>query len=165
MLKITSLDDIASLRENFEVECKLAAGKDGSGELPRDFWETYSAFANSDGGDVLLGLEERKGKFVVNGIKNQAKVQENLWNLLNNPQKVSTNVLKPNHVRELVIENKTVIQIHIPKASRKQRPVYIGANPMSGTYKRRNSGDYCCDGETVRRMLAEQVEDSRDSEI
>lgn len=45
MLKISTLDDISALRENFEVECKLAGGRDGKGELPKDFWETYSAFA------------------------------------------------------------------------------------------------------------------------
>jgi len=60
MLEISTLNDIAALRENIELECKLAAGKDGNGELPKDFWETYSAFANSDGGDILLGVEEKK---------------------------------------------------------------------------------------------------------
>lgn len=165
MLEITTLDDIAALRENFEVECKLAVGKDGNGELPRDFWETYNAFANSDGGDVLLGLEERKGRFNIGGINNTTKVLDDLWNLVNNPQKVSANVLRPSNVRELIIEGKTLIQIHVPRATRKIRPVYVGGNPTSGTYKRQNTGDYRCDIETVRRMLAEQVEDSRDAEI
>lgn len=165
MLEITTLDDIAALRENFEVECKLAAGKDGNGELPKDFWESYSAFANSSGGDVLLGLEEKKGRFTVGGINNVTKVLDDLWNLVNNLQKASVNVLKPEYVRELSIEGRTIIHIHVPRATRKQRPVYVGGNPMTGTYTRQNSGDYHCDEETVRRMLAEQVEDSRDNEI
>lgn len=165
MLEITNLDDIASLRENFEVECKLAVGKDGNGELPKDFWETYSAFANSGGGDVLLGLEESKGHFNIGGINHVTRVLDNLWNLVNNPQKASVNVLRPEHVRELHIHDKTIIHIHVPRATRKQRPVYVGGNPMSGTFKRQNSGDYRCDEEGVRRMLAEQVEDSRDNEI
>ena len=45
MLEIKTLDDISALSENYEVECKLAAGKNGKGELPKDFWPTYSAFA------------------------------------------------------------------------------------------------------------------------
>jgi predicted HTH transcriptional regulator len=60
MLEITTLEDIAALRENYEVECKLAAGKDGKGALPKDFWPTYCAFANSYGGDILLGVREKK---------------------------------------------------------------------------------------------------------
>ncbi|MCG8633959.1 MAG: ATP-binding protein [Desulfobacterales bacterium] len=58
MLEIKTLDDISTLSEKYEMECKLAAGKDGKGELPKDFWPTYSAFANSYGGDIILGLKE-----------------------------------------------------------------------------------------------------------
>lgn len=36
---------------------------------------------------------------------------------------------------------------------------------MTGTYKRLSTGDSSCDRETVKRMLAEQVEDSRDNEL
>lgn len=165
MLEISTFDDISALRENFEVECKLAAGKDGNGELPKDFWETYSAFANSDGGDILLGMEEKQGGFQLGGIKNITKVLDDLWNLANNPQKASANVLKQQHVQELHINDQTIIRVHVPRATRKQRPVFVGGNPMTGTYKRQNSGDYRCDAETVRRMLAEQVEESRDSDI
>lgn len=165
MLKISTLDDISALRENFEVECKLAGGRDGKGELPKDFWETYSAFANSHGGDVLLGIQETKNGFRVGGIYHVAKVLDDLWNLANNQQKSSVNVLKSEHVRTINIDGKTIIQIHVPRGTRKQRPVYVGGNPMTGTYKRQNSGDYRCDEESVRRMLAEQVEDSRDNEI
>lgn len=165
MLTISTLDDITALRENFEIECKLAVGKNGNGELPRDFWETYSAFANSEGGDILLGLEEKKGRYQVGGIRNVVKVLDDLWNLANNPQKASTNILMQQHVHEFTIEGQTIIRIHVPRATRKQRPVFVGGNPLTGTYKRQNSGDYRCDDETVRRMLAEQVEDSRDNEV
>lgn len=165
MLEIKSIADIEALRESFEVECKLAAGRDGRGELPKDFWETYSAFANSYGGDVLLGVQESSGHFKVIGIQNTGKVIDDLWNHLNNPQKVSANLLKEQHVQVLELDGRSVIRIHVPRAPRKSRPIYVGGNPITGTYKRQNSGDYKCDEENVRRMLAEQVEDSRDNEI
>jgi len=41
--------------ETLGLECKLAAGRDGKGQLPADFWPTYSAFANSRGCIILLG--------------------------------------------------------------------------------------------------------------
>lgn len=165
MLEIATLDDIRTLKESFELECKLAAGKDGNGELPKDFWETYSAFANSDGGDILLGVEEKKGRFQLGGIKNVTRVMDDLWNLANNSQKASANVLKQDYVHEIQIDGKTLIRVHVPRATRRQRPVFVGGNPISGTFTRQNSGDYHCDEESVRRMLAEQVEDSRDNEI
>ncbi|WP_350305802.1 hypothetical protein [Photorhabdus viridis] len=37
--------DLQTLVETSEVEFKLANGRDGKGELPRDFWPSYSAMA------------------------------------------------------------------------------------------------------------------------
>jgi ATP-dependent DNA helicase RecG len=165
MLEIQTLDDIAALRESADIECKLAAGKDCQGELPKDFWGSYSAFSNSGGGDVLLGLEEKKSRFSVGGIQQLDRVLDNLWNLVNNPQKASVNLLRESDVRVIPLEGQNIIHIHVPAAARKQRPVYVGGNPITGTYKRNHSGDFLCDEETVRRMMAEQVEDSRDNEI
>ncbi|WP_320042172.1 RNA-binding domain-containing protein [uncultured Desulfobacter sp.] len=165
MLEIKTLDDISVLSENYEVECKLAAGKDGQGELPKDFWPTYSAFANSYGGEVVLGLKETKKGFRLNGIFNLQKVLDDLWSTLNDPGKISVNLLQEKDVRTFKIDGKNLIQISIPKAGRKQKPVFISNNPLTGTYKRFNTGDSRCDRETVKRMLAEQVEDSRDNEL
>ena len=165
MIKIDTIDDISALRETIEVECKLAAGRDGLGELPKDFWETYSAFANSYGGYVFLGLKETKGRFDVGGIKNTKKVLDDLWNLVNNSQKVSVNLLSDKYITQFVVDRQNIICVHVPRAPRTSKPVYINGNPLTGTYKRQNTGDYRCDEEMVRRMLAEQIEDSRDNEI
>lgn len=166
MLEITTLADITALRENFEVECKLAAGKDGKGTLPKDFWETYCAFANSYGGDILLGIRELPGpRFETSGIVDTVKVLDELWTCLNNLQKVSANLIAPQMVQVLNIAEVAVIRVHVPRATRRQRPVYLRGNPLTGTYRRLNSSDCLADEETVRRMLAEQVEDSRDNEI
>ena len=54
MFDLRTLEDISLLAESYEVECKLAQGADGNGELPKDFWPTYSAMANAYGGVVLL---------------------------------------------------------------------------------------------------------------
>jgi predicted HTH transcriptional regulator len=52
-------EDWDALREGWAFEAKLAQGRDGRGELPGSFWATYSAFANTDGGVVVLGAAER----------------------------------------------------------------------------------------------------------
>ena len=59
MNTIRTLADITTLSETVILECKLAAGRDGCGQLPHDFWPTYSAFANTHGGVVLLGVKEK----------------------------------------------------------------------------------------------------------
>lgn len=166
MLEITTVEDIAALTESFEIECKLAQGRDGKGALPKDFWETYSAFANTHGGDVFLGLKERKDKsFELAGIDDPQKVIDELWTGLNNPQKVSGNILRERWIKVLKVDGINIVQVHVPQAPRKQKPLYINGNPLRGTYRRYNSTDLLQSEEVVRRMMAEQVEESRDSEV
>lgn len=166
MIDIASLDDLSLLRESVSLECKLAQGRDGKGALPEDFWPTYSAMANTDGGVVVLGMRERKGQFEAAGIENPDKLRTELFNNLNNRQKVSVNLLSDAQVREWTLDGKTLLVVEIPRARRQQRPVYLTTNPFGGnTYRRLNEGDRPLPDEEVKRMLAEQVEDSRDDRI
>ena len=165
MTSISTMD-LEHLAEGHDLEAKLASGRDGRGELPASFFDSYSAFANTDGGDVFLGVEElANGKLRVHGITNFAKVLKALWDGLNNPQRVSVNLLNERDVETLVVDGKSVICITVPRAPRRLRPVYIGANPFTGSFRRNNEGDYRCPDDVVRRMIAEQVEDTRDAHI
>ena len=166
MIEIQSIADIELLRESVDLECKLAAGRDGQGALPDDFWPTYSAFANTQGGVVVLGVREKQLQFSVEGIANVAKVRKELFDALNNRNKASANLLTDDSVREVVLEGRTIFVIDIPRATRKQRPVHLTTNPFAGhTYRRLNDGDRPLPDEEVKRMLSEQVEDSRDDRI
>ena len=156
MITIRSLKDITTLSESVDLECKLAAGRDGKGQLPADFWPTYSAFANTRGGTVLLGIKEKQGRFSLHGVDEPERIISDLFNLVNNPNKVSTNLLTDRHVQIISVAEKNLIQINIPAASRQQKPVYLNGNPLKGnTFRRLHAGDRPCDDETVKRMLAE----------
>ncbi|MEO6994509.1 MAG: RNA-binding domain-containing protein, partial [Lacunisphaera sp.] len=166
MIEIQSIAELELLRESVDLECKLALGRDGQGALPEDFWPTYSAFANTSGGVVVLGVREKQQQFVVEGIPNVAKVRKELFDLLNNREKVSANLLTDAQVREVTLDGRTLLVIEIPRANRKHRPVHLSTNPFAGhTYRRLNDGDRPLPDEEVRRMVAEQVEDSRDDRI
>ncbi|MEN9657865.1 MAG: hypothetical protein RL571_1330 [Pseudomonadota bacterium] len=165
MFDLHTLDDLSLLAESYELECKLAQGRDGLGELPKDFWPTYSAMSNAYGGVVLLGVREKQGQFTIAGLDNPAKVRGDLFNTLNNPAKVSSNLLSDAHVYEACIDNKVILVVNIPAATRKQKPVYLNGQPLGNTYRRLHEGDRHCDDETVKRMLAEQTEDERDARI
>jgi len=164
---IHTAEDIQSLNESIELECKEAIGRDGKGALPqKTFWETYSAFANTNGGTFLLGVKEnRDHTFEVVGVPDIQKVLDELWTAVDNPQTISVNLLSEERISILEIEGKKVIQIVVPRASRHDKPVYRRGNPMEGTYQRLHSSDKKCHPEMVKRMLAEQLEDSRDDKL
>ena len=91
------LPDLARYRENYRLEAKSARGG-----LPRSVWESYSAFANSAGGLILLGAEERSdGTLAPTGVSDVFRLLDDFWNTINNEQKVSVNVLLDEDVRVL----------------------------------------------------------------
>ncbi|HHR5849196.1 TPA: RNA-binding domain-containing protein [Providencia alcalifaciens] len=151
--------------EGVNIECKQAQGKDGNGEVPHDFWETYSAMANTYGGKVYLGIKEKKGAFFAVGIKNVEKVKTDLFNTLNNKRKVSINLLDDSHVYVEELDEKNILVIEVPQAETKQRPVYLNGNPLTGTYVRLHEGDIKCSETEVKNMLAEQSRDTLDDQI
>ena len=158
--------DIDGLSENTYLEIQKAVGRDGRGQLHESFFSTYNAFANTQGGIVLLGFEQvNEGDFNLIGIKDPDRVIDQLWSNLNNREKVNINILTNAVVSVVTHDGLQFIKIVVPEANRHQKPVFIGINPFTGTYRRNFSGDYLCDEHVVRRMIAEQVEDTRDAKL
>ncbi|ABX19327.1 MULTISPECIES: RNA-binding domain-containing protein [Burkholderia] len=155
-----------ALGESVDVEFKRAGGRDGKGEVPKEFWPTYSAMANTEGGEILLGVEELKPTGIrPHNLANAAAMRQDIFNLVNNRQKVSANLLRDDDVQTIHIDHCTLLRVRVPRASRKQRPIYVGENPLRGTYERRHEGDFLVDEAKVRQMLAEQSDAPRDATI
>lgn len=138
--------------ESDEVEFKSAEGG-----FPKDFWKSYSSFANTNGGIIVLGVKEKKGKFFYDGLTDEKIInyQKEFWNNVNNSQKVSVNLLQNKDVSEYILDGNKVLCFNIPPAERKAKPVHLTNNPFGNTYKRNYEGDYLCRDEEVRRMLAD----------
>ena len=140
--------------------------KSAKGGFPANVWETYSAMANTDGGTIVLGIDDlRNGIFAVEGLKSPQQALKTCWDTVNNRGKVSVNLLSEKDAYLADLEGKQVLVIRVPRAGRRQRPVYVGQNPLDGTYRRNYEGDYRCDREEVARMLADQAQEPADSRI
>ncbi len=151
---------IEHYRENNRIEAKKALGG-----LPENIWETYSAFANTLGGIILLGVEEKSdGSFHVVDLPSPEWIIADFWDIINDPKKVSANILKEENVTVEVIEGKNIIAIRIPRALPEEQPVYIGGDPFTGTYRRNGEGDYRCKPAEVREMVKSAASDEASGE-
>lgn len=56
-MKREEIKRLVAKSENAAVEFKRAKGG-----VPADFWPSYSAFANTDGGDAIFSRRERRGR-------------------------------------------------------------------------------------------------------
>ena len=102
----------------------------------------------------MLGVNEKgHGRLVVEGLPDAYKTIKDFWNMVNNRQKVSSNILTDSMAYVDQVEGKDVIVIHVPRAERTSRPVYVGADPRTGTYRRNFEGDDHCSLEEVALMM------------
>ena len=153
---------LLSIGENREIEFKESKSK-----LPKSIWETYSSFCNTRGGIIVLGVkEDTKNKiYSIEGVENVQNILKDFWNSINNKEKVSRNILTDDKIEVKKVKDKTVIIINIPRANRKDKPIYINNNPITGTYKRYNDGDFKCSEGEIKAMITEANEKSKDSVV
>jgi ATP-dependent DNA helicase RecG len=157
------LDLFAALQpisESVDTEFKSARGG-----LPGSFWETYSAMANTQGGTIVMGVVEKGTGLTWEGVPDAAQLRTVLWNQLNDRQKVSRNLLADADIRTVTDDGRSFVVVQVPRAPRRERPVYVGPNPLTGSYRRAEDGDYRCTEEEVRRMLADQSEAPADAVV
>ena len=147
------LDHISRYKENNRLEAKKATGG-----LPESLWETYSAFANTLGGIILLGVEELPDKSLrAVDLPDTEWLLSDFRDIINDREKVSFNILSESDVSVYTSEGHHIIVINVPRADRKHKPIYIGKDRYSGTYRRSGDGDYRCTCEEVDALVRESI--------
>ena len=142
------LDHLEKYRENNRLEAKRAVCG-----LPQSLWETYSAFANTQGGVILLGVEEHRDRSLHPvDLPDPSGLLQDFWEIINDLDKVSANILKDRDVREVSLQGKHIIVIYVPRAPMEDLPVYLGGSPQNGTFWRSGEGDFRCRPEEVLAM-------------
>ena len=134
--------------------------------MPIALWESYSSFANSNGGVIILGVGERQdGTWYTTGLKNADKLKRNFWNTIHDTKKVSINLLSDKNVESYEVNGDTILVIYVPRAKREQKPVYINNDLFGGCYRRDWEGDYHCSKAEIKGMLRDAADETEDMKI
>ena len=170
-----------AVRETSRVEFKAA-----DGGLPRSVWQTYSSFANSHGGVIVLGVCEGN-PLVFGGVPDPDRYVKEFWDTVGNTSKISANILVDADVAilgpaeaEAVVRryvdvrdglwdvadaSARAVVITVPQVESSLRPVYVGENPFTGSYRRNGEGDYRCTAEEVRAMVRDAGAGASDRKV
>lgn len=152
---------VKTLRENSQLEAKRAKGG-----VPESVWETYSAFANTNGGLIILGAEEGpEGEIEYVGVPNPEQLVKKFWDGVHNPSKVSANILTDDSITIETINDCDIIRIQVPRANRHLKPIYIGGNREKGTYRRDGEEDYRCSSEEIVAMIRDASNEPLDDAV
>ena len=148
-------------REDNRLEVKRARER-----LPDALWETYSSFANTAGGCIILGVKENADKsWTTTGLKDVSKLRKEFFDALHNPNKVNAVLVSNDDINDYELNGDVILVIKVPKARREEKPVYINNDLWNGTYRRDGEGDYHCSREDVLGMLRDQTEDTPDIKV
>ncbi len=124
--------------EDFEV-------KEAAWALPKNIWDTVSAFSNTAGGWIVLGVKQSGKKFEIEGVLNPEKIEQDFTTTLRSDK---FNVKITCASKKYNFDDKILILFYIPISDNK--PVYYGS--PDNTFIRSASGDQRATKEEVDSM-------------
>lgn len=132
--------------ESSDMDCQICSYKNN------DYLKTVVAFANTNGGKLLFGLDERKREII--GINDDSlfKVMDTISKSISNYCELE--VLINIYVRNY--KNKYLIIVEIPKGALK--PYYIKGNSIqNSTYIRKYGITILADTNTIKELILDGV--------
>lgn len=150
--------DIKHIPQN---ESEYLEYKESGNKLPADVWKSVSAFANTEGGSIILGIKELKNhrgseRFVISGVADPNPIIEQFWTKASDKAFLSYNPVGNSNLQvHQSPEGLAVIQINVPSAPDVKRPVCLhGDNAQS--YKRVGTADVKMNSDDVGILLSDR---------
>lgn len=134
-----------------DIEWDDFEAKEALNELPKNMWDTVSAFSNTSGGWVLCGVAQKGKKFEILGVKNGEKIENDFLTTLRNKDKF-------NHIIQcrpdkITVDGKLVLAFYIPSSELK--PIWYGS--PKNTFIRSGSGDQRATDMEIAAMYRDQA--------
>ena len=155
-MNLTELKSLLKAGEWNDVEFKSAKAA-----VPKSAFETVSAFANTHGGWIILGISQQGEEFKVNGVERPDKVQNDFLSVLHADKKINHDVQIEE--QRVITDNSTILAFYISENSRSRKPVYLDGD-IRRTFIRKGGGDYKAQMQDIERMLRDATTDRWDSQ-
>jgi ATP-dependent DNA helicase RecG len=128
--------------------------------VPRNAYETVSAFANTAGGWLVFGVQDNAGSFEIVGVVEVDRVQNDFLTTLR-----SGKLNRVLAVTEDAIEHdgSTLLVFHVPESARQEKPVYLDGD-IRRTFVRRGATDQRCTPEEIERFLRDASDERYDGQ-
>ena len=128
--------------------------KEARRAVPRDAYETVSAFANTGGGRLVFGVRQVGEKFEAVGVLSVDKVQGDFLTALRQRDKISVDL----DIREDIhrLGKSDILVFYVPEASRGEKPVYLNGD-IRRSFVRKGGSDVRCSENERNRFLIDAM--------
>ena len=125
--------------------------KEAQRAVPRNAYETVSAFANTEGGHLVFGVKKDGEDFEIVGVLDVDKVQGDFLTALRQADKISVIL----DVREELHrqDDADLLVFYVPEAGRAEKPVYLNRDIRRSFVRRGGSDVRCSENERDRFLI------------
>ena len=115
-------------------ECEEIEFKSAKGGVTKEIWPTYSAFANTHGGVIVLGVKEENDALRLSGLTREEAEQckDKLWSQVRNKEVISLCLLSNEDVQIIDVDGSFVLTVRVPQQLGYSDPFIASAYPMMG---------------------------------
>jgi ATP-dependent DNA helicase RecG len=146
-----ALDDLLAELRAFGSDHQTVEAKRAQGGFPGTAWESLVAFANADGGVLMLGVDKDGGRFDVTGVDDPRAMADHVQSTCAELEPA----LRPRVSLIAHDDGKTVVVAEVPPVPREMRPCHrpsVGAHQSS--FIRVGDADQQMSPEEVTELLA-----------
>lgn len=159
-VEATELSDMVALLRRVRGDVQQVEAKRALDGLPASTRETLSAFSNTEGGVIILGLDEGTG-FQATGCRDAGKVAADLASMCSTQMEPPLRPL----IEVMAFEGVQLVTAEVPELERSLKPCfYKGGGLTKGAFLRVHDGDHHMSPFEVQMMLANRgqpVEDEK----
>lgn len=135
--------------------------------LLETFLENYSAFSNTKGGIIYIGISLVEDTIISLMQKKEDLeiIKARVVTALSDSTKVNYNLISNKDFKIVEYDGYYVLVITIYQASYDYKPIYINNNMCTGTFRRKNGQNYTCNKSEIESMIIDSNKKINDLKI